>query len=303
MQKSQKKTIKLVQDYAAISLGLFLYVIGWVIFLWPKRIMGGGVSGVGALVNYATQTSDGTGGVPVSLVYLSLNLILLLLGFKTLGRAFGAKTIYAIGLTTFFFWMVPQIIPTEIIDNIALNSELICAVMGGACAGVGIGLSFNSGGSSGGTDIIALIISKYRNVSPGRVILYIDLLIIGSSYFLFRDVTRTMYGYIMIAVVGYTVDMIVSGAKQSLHIYIFSKQYEQIADRITQEMNRGVTLIDGTGWYTKSEGKILMTIVRKHEGNDVYRIIREEDPHAFISVSNAMGVFGQGFDLIKGKKS
>ena len=135
------------------------------------------------------------------------------------------------------------------------------------------------------------------------MILYIDLLIIGSSYFLFRDITRTMYGYVMIAVVSYTVDMIVSGAKQSLHIFVFSKQYEQIADRITRELRRGVTLIDGTGWYTKEEGKILMTVVRKYEGNDVYRIIREEDPRAFISVSNAMGVFGQGFDVIKGKKN
>ena len=132
MDKNKKKTIKLAQDYAAISLGLLFYVVGWVIFLWPKQIMGGGVSGVGALVNYATQNPDGTGGVPVPLVYLGLNLLLLLLGFKILGKAFGAKTIYAILVTTFFFWLVPKLIPAEIIDNISENSELICAVMGGA---------------------------------------------------------------------------------------------------------------------------------------------------------------------------
>jgi uncharacterized membrane-anchored protein YitT (DUF2179 family) len=299
MDKNRKKIIKLVEDYAAITLGLLIYVTGWVVFLLPKKIMGGGVSGIGAFVNYATQSSDGTGGIPVYVVYLALNVVLLLIGFKVLGKAFGAKTIYAVLATTFFFWLLPSIIPSEIVSNISANSELICAIMGGACAGVGIGLSFNSGGSSGGTDIIALIISKYRNVGPGRIILYIDLLIIGCSYFLFHDITKTMYGYVMIAVVGYTVDMIVSGAKQSLHIFVFSKHYEQIANRITSELHRGVTVVSGTGWYTKEEGKILMIVVRKYEGNDVYRIIREEDSRAFISVSNAMGVYGQGFDVIK----
>lgn len=300
MNKNNKKILKLVEDYAAITLGLFIYVTAWVIFMWPKQITGGGVTGIASLIKYST-------GMPVGLTYLAINAVLLAIGFKILGKAFGMKTIYAIGITTLFFNIVPFVIPEELIVSLSgKNSDLICAIMAGALAGLGIGISFNSGGSSGGTDIIALIINKYRNISPGRTILYIDFLIIGSSYF-FSDspdaINKTLYGYIMIVVVGYTIDLIVSGQKQSLQIFIISKKYEQIANRLTTELNRGVTAIDGKGWYTKESATILMIIVRKYEGNDIYRVIREEDPHAFISVSNAMGVYGQGFDQIKGKKS
>lgn len=302
MNKKNKKLIKLIEDYLAISLGLLIYVTAWVLFLWPKGIMGGGVSGIGALIKYATQNPDGTGGIPVWVVYLILNAILLGLGFKVLGKAFGAKTIFAIFITTVFFKLVPDFIPADFIHSISdKNSELICAIMGGLFAGAGIGISFNSGGSSGGTDIIALIISKYRNVSPGRIILYIDFLIIGSSYFLFYDITKMLYGYIMIGVAGYTIDMLLSGAKQSLQIFVFSKQYEQIGNRVTKELHRGVTAFDGKGWFTGEKGTVLLIVVKKYEANDVYRIIREEDPSAFISVSNANAVYGQGFDRMRKK--
>jgi len=290
---SQRQYFNLVKDYAFIFVGMLIYVSAWVIFMWPKEIVGGGVSGVGALIKYSTN-------FPVSVSYLIINIFLLALGIRILGKGFGAKTIFAIIITTLFFQIVPMVIPAEFVSSIAeKNSDLICCLMGGACAGAGIGISFNAGGSSGGTDIIALIINKYRNISPGKIILYIDLIIVGSSYFLYNDITKTLYGYVMIAVAGSTIDLVVSGAKQSLQIFIFSKQYEIIADRISNELGRGVTVIDAQGWYSKQSGKILMVVVRKYQASDIYRIIKEEDSNAFISVSNASGVYGAGFDIIK----
>lgn len=293
MNSHKKRILKLIEDYAFITLGMMLYVIAWVVFMWPKEIVGGGVSGIGALIKYAS-------GIPVSFTYFVINMFLLVLGIKILGKAFGAKTIYAIGIATLFFQILPVIIPQEFISSIAeKNSDLICAMMGGACAGIGIGISFNAGGSSGGTDIIALIINKYRGISPGKTILYIDLIIVGSSYFLFYDITKILYGYVMTAVVGYTIDLIVSGAKQSLQIFVISKEYERIADRLINELDRGVTVIDAHGWYSKQSTNMLMVVARKYQASDIYRLIKEEDPNAFISVTNTSGVFGEGFDTIK----
>lgn len=293
MNTHNKRILKLIQDYAFITLGMLVYVSAWVVFMWPKEIAGGGISGVSSLIQYAT-------GIKVSITYFIINVGLLLLGVKILGKGFGAKTMYAIGITTLFFQFMPSVIPKEFIDSIAeKNSDLICAMMGGAAAGIGIGVSFNAGGSSGGTDIIALIINKYRGISPGKTILYLDLIIVGSSYFLFEDITKTLYGYVMIGAVSYTIDLIVSGSKQSLQIFIISKKYAEIANRLGTELNRGVTVIDAHGWYSQQPANILMVVARKYQASDIYRVVKEEDPTAFISVTNASGVFGEGFDKIK----
>lgn len=295
-----KKIFSYVKDYFIITVGLFLYVCGWVGFILPKEIVGGGVSGVGALINYATGGANG--GFPVAYTYFIVNIILLLLAVKILGKGFGVKTVYAVFITTLFFSVVPLIFPKEFIASFhEKNSELICAIVGGIFAGTGIGISFTRGGSTGGTDIIALIINKYRDITPGRVILYIDILIIGSSYLVFQDITKVIYGYILIGVTGYTIDMILSGSKQSVQIFIFSKNYEKIADRITREMGRGVTAMNAKGWYTKESNVVLMIVARKYEASEVYRIIREEDKNAFLSVASVMGVYGQGFEQFKKK--
>ena len=297
---TSKKFFSYFKDYFVITFGLFLYVCGWVAFIFPKEIVGGGVSGIGALINYATGGANG--GFPVAYTYFIINVVLLLLAVKILGKGFGVKTVYAVLITTFFFSVVPHIIPQDFITNFhEKNSELICAIVGGVFAGLGIGLSFTRGGSTGGTDIIALIINKYRDISPGRVILYIDIIIIGSSYFLFQDITKVIYGYVMIGVVSYTIDLILSGSKQSVQIFIFSKHYEKIADRITRDCQRGVTAINAKGWYSKEENTVLMILARKYEAADIYRVIREEDKDAFISVASVMGVYGKGFEQFKKK--
>jgi uncharacterized membrane-anchored protein YitT (DUF2179 family) len=298
--KSNRRIGGAVKAYIFISLGLFIYVTGWVAFLMPNHLVGGGVSGIGALVQYAT-------GFPVSYTYFLVNAFLLLLALKILGRGFGAKTVYAVVLTTVLFRVLPAIMPADLIADLSENGKLISALIGGALTGVGIGIIFNQGGSSGGTDIVALIINKYRNISPGRIILSIDMVIIGSSFFvsgeptLGKQIATVLYGYIVVSVTGYTIDMILSGARQSQQFFVFSKHYETIARRITTEMNRGVTIIDGQGWYSKNAQKIVLIIARKSESNGIYRIIKEVDKEAFLSVGNVMGVYGKGFEQIRAK--
>lgn len=300
MEKNAKSKaiLKGVKEYTIIALGLLLYTIGWVVFLIPNHLVGGGVTGLSAIIYYAT-------GFPVSYTFFLINAVLLGLALKILGRGFGAKTVFAIIVSSVFLDFLPQIIPADLINDISIeNGKLLAAIIGGACSGAGIGITFTQGGSTGGTDIIALIINKYRNVSPGRIILLIDVIIIASSFIVPSDDTIghrfaiLIYGYLMIAVISYTIDVVLSGTKQSLQIFIFSKNFSEIADRIT-EMGRGVTVIDAKGWFTKQDGQVLMVIVRRTEINLVYKIVREIDRDAFLSVGSVMGVYGKGFDQMK----
>ncbi|OFY43227.1 MAG: hypothetical protein A2X18_09300 [Bacteroidetes bacterium GWF2_40_14] len=298
MDKKTKGILNGVKEYVIITFGLLLYAIGWSVFLIPNGLVGGGVTGISAILYYST-------GFPVSYSFFLINAVLLGIGLKILGKAFGAKTFYAIVIITIFLDVIPGLVPQELINDIAIgNGKLLSAIMGGACAGVGIATTFTQGGSSGGTDIIALIVNKYRNVSPGRIILMIDILIIASSIIIPSDESLGMkiaiiiYGYMLITVTSYTVDLVLSGARQSIQIFIFSKKYEEVADKITT-IGRGVTVINAQGWFTKQEGKVLMVIVRRTESNYVFRVVREVDKEAFLSVGNVMGVYGKGFDEMK----
>lgn len=278
-----------IRSYAMIALGLVIFAFGWIAFIIPQQIAGGGVVGLASIVFYAT-------GIPISYTYLTINTILLIIGFIVMGNAFGIKTIFGIGVSTLLFQFMPEIITwrTEIGDN------LLNAIIGGTLSGVGIGIVFMQGGSTGGTDIIAIIMSKYRNTSPGRVFLYCDLVIVGSIYFLpGKNLENVIYGYIEMVSFSYVIDLVISGTKQSVQIMVFSKSYEAVADRITKDLGRGVTALESMGWWSKSEGKVLVILVRKNETNIFYKIIKEVDPKAFISVANVMGVFGEGFEQIK----
>ncbi len=298
MEKRENTILRGVKEYTLIALGLLLYTLGWVVFLIPNGLVGGGVTGISAIIYYAT-------GFPISYSFFIINTILLSVALKIMGRSFGVKTIFAIVVTTIFFKVVPGLIPVELIEDIAIdNGKLLSAIIGGACAGAGIAITFTQGGSSGGTDIIALMINKYRNISPGRLILMMDIIIIASSLFIPTEgslgsrVAIVIYGYVLIGVTGYTIDLILSGARQSIQIFIFSRKHDEIAERITA-MGRGVTVINAMGWFTKQEGKVLMVIVRRTESNYVFRVVREIDRNAFLSVGNVMGVYGQGFDEMK----
>lgn len=283
----KKKLASTIRDYAIISVGLILFVLAWTVFIIPAEITGGGVSGIAAVIFYGWE-------VPVWITYLTVNAFLLILALKVLGANFGIKTIYSMSLVSGLFAILPQIIKEPIIDD-----TFLAAVLGGMISGVGLGTVFSRGGSTGGTDIIAMIINKYRNISPGKVILACDVIIISSSYFIFLSLEKLVYGFVLMWVVSYSLDAFMSGAKRSTQIFIFSNKYDEIADFINKETDRGVTLINGKGWYTKDNVNILMTVVRKRESSIIFRKIKSIDPDAFITMGSVMGVFGQGFDKIK----
>jgi uncharacterized membrane-anchored protein YitT (DUF2179 family) len=297
-----------VKEYGLITLGLLAYSMGWTIFLLPNNLVGGGVSGFAAILYYAT-------GIPMGYTYLILNVILLIIAIKILGTGFGGKTIYAILMTGICLNIFPNIIPVEFINEFAVsNGKLLCTILGGIIAGVGIGLSISQGGSTGGTDIIALLWCKFKNASPGRVILIIDVMIIISSILVpsYTDsgellpfsekLAVVVYGLIQVTVSGYAVDLYLSGSKQSVQAFIFTKKYKEMADAIAFDMKRGVTIMPAKGWFSKEDFNVVMVVTRKTDLNLLLRYVKTIDSEAFLSVSSVMGVYGKGFDAIKVKQ-
>lgn len=288
MTNEHKTKIKTtLTDYIVIAFGMALYVLSWTIFLIPAEITGGGISGLSAVIFYSTH-------IPVAVSYFVINVFLIGIAIKVLGASFGIKTIFSMLVATLLFWITPGLIKEPLIDDTFLS-----AALGGMMGGVGIGIVFTRGGSTGGTDIIAMIINKYRNISPGRVIMYCDVIIIASSYFVFQSPGKLVYGYVSMWVVSYTIDAFLNGSNASAQIFIFSRNFEEIADYINKNVSRGVTVLDGTGWYTKENVKVVMTVVRKRESSLIFRKLKEIDPEAFISMGSVMGVYGQGFDKMR----
>jgi len=284
---ANRKLYKLVEDYAIMTFGLFLFTMGWVVFVIPAELAGGGISGVAAVIYYATN-------IPVSVSFLAINVVLVAIAIKILGANFGIKTIYSIIVLTAFFALFQGVVKEPLVNDMFLSS-----VLGGGASGIGLGLVFSRGGSTGGTDIFAMIVNKYRNVSPGRIIMLCDVIIIGSAYFVFESVEKLVYGYVVMWVVSYALDSFLSGANRSAQMFIISKEHEEIAEYINKEAIRGVTLLEGSGWYTKQNVKVIMSVVRKKETSAIFRKIKEIDPDAFISMGTVMGVYGQGFDKLK----
>ena len=296
-----------VKEYTLITLGVLMYVMGWIIFLIPNNMIGGGVTGLGSIVQYATN-----GVVKIGYTYFVVNAGLLVAALFTLGRSFGAKSIYAIIITSMLLSWAQGLFPQEIIQTLALdNGKLMCTIMGGIMVGIGIGLSMSQGGSTGGTDIIALIVNKYRNVSPGRMILILDAAIILSSLLVpsympdgslmpWPDkITTVVYGFILITIVSTVLDLYLTGSRQSVQIFVLSPKYAEIADAITNDLHRGVTVFNGKGWYTKHDTEVVMVITRKSDLNAFLKYINAIDPNAFISVTSVTGVYGKGFDKFK----
>lgn len=300
-----------LKEWGLVTLGILIYVSGWVIFLSPNNLVGGGVTGISSIIQYATG-----GLIQMGYSYFVINVILLIIAFFILGKGFGAKTIYAIILASLALRLMPLIPGIDIISQqlAVSNGKLMSTIIGGIMAGTGIGMSISQGGSTGGTDIIALIYTKFRNVSPGKVILFIDVFIIGSSFFLpsyvvvdgvetalpwQEKMVTVVYGLILVAICSSVMDMYLNGARQSVQVFILSRRYVEIADAITREMHRGVTVLDGRGWYTHSSAEILMVITRKTDLSLLLRYVKTIDPDAFLSVSSVTGVYGKGFDSIK----
>ena len=287
----QSKVYNNIKTYVIMTIGMFIYVFSWTAFLLPKEIAGGGLSGLASVINYAS-------GFPVAYSYIIINSVLFILGTIIMGKSFGFKTIYCIVAATLMFEFLPLIPWVSDIEDKLLN-----ALIGGTMGGIGIGIIFLQGGSTGGTDIVALIITKYKETSPGRVFLFCDLVIIGSVFMIpDKSLSDVVYGYVQMISFSYVIDLVLTGNKQSVQIFIFSTKFADIAERINNEVQRGVTALPSMGWYTKEESKVLVVLCKKTQLYDVTHIVKEIDNSALISVGNVMGVYGRGFDQIKGGK-
>jgi uncharacterized membrane-anchored protein YitT (DUF2179 family) len=260
----------------------------------PEQHLGGGVNGIATIVYWVTGLSTGY-------TIFTLNAILILFSFKILGWKFGVKTIYCIAVMSLFFSLLQNVFG----DVPVISDKFLAAIIGGGIGGFANGIIFLSGGSTGGVDIITMVVNKYRNISLGRFTLAMNLVIIGSSFFVFQDmeilerVELIIYSLVGNFVSSYCMDLAFTGSKQSVQLFIFSSKPEVIADRIGNEIQRGVTIIKGTGWYTKQDNDILMAVVRKTQCQSVIRIVKQEDPKAFVSVNTVMGVYGKGFEVMK----
>jgi len=278
---------KQFKSYFIIALGLFIGSIGWTGFLIPSEIVGGGVTGMATIIYFAT-------GFKVGYSVFIINGLLLILGMRVLGFGFGIKTIFATIVLSFFLWLLQSIITEPIVGD-----RFMCAIIGGIMAGASAGLILSQGGSTGGTDIIAMIINKYRNYSPGQLLLTLDLIIISSSYFISNSIEQVVYGFVAMGVSAYCVDMAIEGAKQSVQIFIFTKKHDEIRNEVILNLDQGLTVLEAKGGYSQQDVKVLMLLAKKKDSQAILKMVKIVDPDAFISMGSVMGVYGQGFDKIK----
>lgn len=276
------------RDYIIVTLGLVLYAVGITGFLIPHQIVTGGLGGVSLLIRYAT-------GIPIWISFLSINAVLFVFAWFILGKQFVINSLFGSLMLTLLLNIAERYITEALITADPLMSSIIGAI----CCGTGLGMVYSMNSSTGGTDVIGAIVTKFRYVSMGRSLMYVDILIILSSYFLFQSLEKIIYGFIVIAVLYYAVDMVINGSKQSVQLFIFSSKYDEIATHINTELNRGCSVIDGMGWYSKSPQKILIVLARRNESTSIFRLIKRIDSNAFISQTNVVGVYGKGFEEMK----
>ncbi|MBQ8047755.1 MAG: YitT family protein [Prevotella sp.] len=292
-----------VKDYLFITFGLVLFAFGWTVFLLPYQIVTGGVTGIAAIIYYAT-------GIEIEISYFIINAILLAIGLRILGWRFLMKTIYAIFMISFLLWLFQELIKSpdgEIVKILGEGQAFMSLIVGCTFTGSSLAIVFYNNGSTGGTDIIAASVNKYYNLSLGQVLIIVDLIIIGSCFFIpqFGDgidrIHKVAFGLCTMVVENFVLDYVNNSMRQSVQFMIFSKKHAEIAHAIGTEMDHGVTILDGHGWYTGQEMKVLCILARKRESPQMFRIIKSIDPNAFVSVGSVIGVYGEGFDPIKAK--
>ena len=294
------------KDYFNITLGLMLYTFGFTIFLLPYQIVTGGVTGLAAVIYYGTN-------IPIYLSYFVINVILLALALKILGLKFMLKTIYAIFMLSFML-AVAQDWATgpngELTQVLGEGQDFMSLVIGCCCTGLSLAIVFLNNGSTGGTDIIAAVVNKYHNISLGRVLIFVDFIIVGSSFFVFDAkpgyetidaVRKVVFGLCTMVIENLMLDYVMNARRESVQFLIFSKKYQEIANAIGMQMDHGVTILDGHGWYTGQEMKVLCILAKKNESTYIFRIVKIIDPNAFVSQSSVIGVYGEGFDEMKVK--
>ena len=289
IQISKKVLAGEVQDYFMITLAMVSYSIGWNIFLLPNNITTGGVPGVASVVFWGT-------GIPVQLTYFVVNAILLLIALFILGWKFCAKTIWAVIVLTVITAAFQTGTGTF---HLLADQPFMASIIGAIFCGVGIGMGLAFNGSTGGTDIVAAIVNTYRDISLGRVIMIIDIVIITSSYLVFHNWEQVIYGYVVLMISSFCIDQVVNTRHRSVQFFIISKKYDEIASRIAVYPHRGATVLEAHGFYTGNDVKMLFIMAKRRESNTIFKIINDIDPNAFVTQTNVIGVYGEGFDKFK----
>ena len=287
--------MRFVKEYFLMTLGMFIYSFGWIGCILPVKGVGGGAAGFSLIVCHALGEYLGV-HIQIGTRVFIVNGILLLIGGLIVGWNFGIKTIYCIIAISLSmnFWQT-TLGGESVFGNL---ENFLVVILGGIIAGIGIALCFLQGGSSGGTDIVAMIINKYHTVSYGRILILCDFMIIGSALLVGYHLDAVIYGYVMTAVVGYTVDLIMAGNQQSSQVLIITPDYERMAKAIVEDAHRGVTLLDSEGGYSHQQSKVVMVVCRKRETTQILNLVKRIDPQAFISVGSVMGVYGKGFEAL-----
>jgi uncharacterized membrane-anchored protein YitT (DUF2179 family) len=284
-----------LKDYGVITFGLMLYAIGWTIFLLPYEIAAGGLTGVSAIVYYVT-------GVELQITYFTVNTLLILIAIKILGLKFCIKTIYGVTVLSVFLWLLQDLFKEangNLPKILGPEEDFMACIIGSSLCGLGLGMIFIRQGSTGGTDIIAAVVNKYKNVTMGRMILYCDIVIISSCYFIFEDWKRVVFGFVTMYVVATVIDYVMNLEQQSVQFFIVTKKSDEVSKAILNDANCGATLIPSKGCYSGEPISIIMVIAHKRQSLTIFRIVHEIDPGAFISQTKAAGVYGEGFDKIK----
>ena len=283
------KALSVLWDYVLMTIGSVIFCMAWTSFVIPNGVASGGLTGLCTIIQYGT-------GISIGITYPVLNVLLLVIGFLALGKGFGIKTIYVIAITSLLFELLPKFPQLEVM----MDDKLLVALVGAAMESIGIGLVLLRGGSTGGTDIIAMMINKFWPVSPGKVYLYTDLVII-SSLLLIPDkgLVDMIYAFVMMLGFSFGVDYVLLGNQSSVQILVISSKYQDIADYIINHMKRGVTALDSVGWYTQNESKVLLIVARKQQMNEIVNEVKNIDKRAFISISTATSVYGEGFEELK----
>ena len=280
-----------MKDFMFIVFGILLYAIGYTAFILPEKVVMGGVAGLSALIYYATN-------IPAGISVFVLNITLLVIAFSALTKQFVVRTIVGVIILSLFIGMLQPLFQTFPIITVG-EDKFMHVLIGGILGGAGLGVVFSHNGSTGGTDILTVLLTKHFNLSFGRAMQFIDCTIIGSSYLLFHSMETIVYGIVFTLVASYVCDFVVNGSRQTVQFLIISKKYKEIADTINRRINRGVTVIEGKGWYSKENVEMLVVLSRKYESQDIFAVIKQIDPQAVVSQTFCHGVFGEGFDKIK----
>ena len=288
--QTRKNVIGELKDYIMIVVGLALYAFGFTAFILPEKVVSGGLAGVASLVYFKF-------GIPVAITNYTLNILLLMMAFRVVCKKFVIRTVFGFTVISTFFGIMQPLFPEPFVDNQPFMNIILGAIM----CGMGVGVAFVHNGSTGGTDILAAMVSKRTNVTIGRTILYTDIFIISSSYLLFHSIDKIVYGFVILLIVSFVCDYVINTNRQAVQFTIISEKWEEIANAINNEAHRGCTMLHGTGWYTKRDVKLLIVMCRKIESVTIFRIVKSIDKNAFVTQANVNGVYGVGFDEFKVK--